>query len=46
MVEGTATEIRTWEQMVAQAGSSAEIDVQPDVHKNLGTFVVGKGVWR
>ncbi len=32
MVEGTITEIHKWEQIVAQAGGSAEIDVEPDVH--------------
>lgn len=36
MVEGSATEIHKWEQMVAQAGGSAEIDVEPDVHKLSG----------
>lgn len=36
MVEGTATEIRKWEQTVAQAGGLAEIDVEPDVHTISG----------
>jgi hypothetical protein len=36
IVEGTATEIRKWEETVAQAGGSAEIDIDSDVHKISG----------
>jgi len=36
MVEGTVTEIHNWEQIVAQAGGSAEIAVEPDVHRISG----------
>jgi len=36
MVEGTAAEIHKWEQAVAQAGGSAEIDMEPDIHKLSG----------
>jgi len=36
MVEGSGVEIHKWEQIVAQAGGSAEIDVEPNVHKLLG----------
>lgn len=39
MVEGTATEIHKWEQTVAQAGGSAEIDMEPDVHKISGRIL-------
>jgi hypothetical protein len=36
MVEGTQTEIHKWEQMVAQGGGSAEVDMEPDIHKISG----------
>jgi len=36
MKEGTAMEIRKWERIVAQAGGSAEIDVEADVHAISG----------
>lgn len=39
MVEGTATEIHKWEQIVAQAGGSAEIDIESDMHKISGRIL-------
>ena len=36
MVEGTTTEILKWEHIVTQAGGSAEIDVEADVHTITG----------
>jgi len=39
MVEGTRTEIHRWEQIVAQAGGIAEIDVDPDVHRISGRIL-------
>ncbi|KAG0620516.1 hypothetical protein M758_4G222100 [Ceratodon purpureus] len=39
MVEGTATEIQKWEQIVAQAGGSAEIDIEADMHKISGRIL-------
>jgi len=39
MVEGTGTEIRSWEQRVAQAGGTAEIDVDPDLHRISGRIL-------
>ncbi|KAG0605545.1 hypothetical protein M758_9G067300 [Ceratodon purpureus] len=39
MVEGTQTEMHKWEQMVAQGGGSAEIDMEPDVHKISGRIL-------
>ncbi|KAG0586563.1 hypothetical protein KC19_2G100300 [Ceratodon purpureus] len=36
MVEGTTTEIQKWEQVVAQAGGSAEIDIEDDLLKMNG----------
>jgi len=36
MVEGSTVEIHKWKQMVVQAGGSAEINVEPDVHKLSG----------
>lgn len=39
MVEATAIGIKKWEQTVALAGGSAEIDVQPDIHKISGRIL-------
>ncbi|KAG0625421.1 hypothetical protein M758_2G053800 [Ceratodon purpureus] len=39
MEEGTTTEIHKWEQTVAQAGGSAEIDVEPDLQKMSGRML-------
>lgn len=39
MVEATAVGIKRWVQMVSQAGGSAEIDVQLDIHKISGRIL-------
>ena len=39
MVEATAVGIKQWEQTVAQGGGSAEIDVQPNIHKISGRIL-------
>ena len=39
MVEGTTPEIQKWEQMVAQAGGLADIDIEPDVHTISGRIL-------
>lgn len=39
MVNGAATEIQKWENMVADGGGEAEIDVAPDLHKISGRII-------
>lgn len=38
-MEGTETEIHKWEQMVAQGGGSAEIEMEADAHKISGRIL-------
>ena len=38
-MDGTQTEINKWEQMVAQGGGSAEIEMEADVHKISGRIL-------